>query len=53
MKHKNKKAVAVRYLENTICLFSKKCRGCTVIDHNVDIYSCDHYVYTNYKIRNI
>lgn len=40
-------------LDSTICLFGKECSGCTVVEHNGDIYSCDHYVYPDYKIGNI
>ena len=40
-------------LDSTICLFRKECSGCTVVEHNGDIYSCDHYVYPDYKIGNI
>ena len=40
-------------LPNTICIFSDKCGGCAVIEHNGDIYSCDHYVYPDYKLGNI
>ena len=40
-------------LPNTICIFSDKCGGCSVIEHNGEIYSCDHYVYPDYKLGNI
>ena len=40
-------------LPNTICIFTEKCGGCSIIEHNGDIYSCDHYMYPEYKLGNI
>ncbi|MEI7526526.1 MAG: SPASM domain-containing protein, partial [Mariniphaga sp.] len=36
-----------------ICVFSKNCGDAVVIEHNGDVYSCDHYVYPEYKLGNI
>jgi uncharacterized protein len=36
-----------------ICIFSAKCGDNSVLEHNGDVYSCDHYVYPEYKLGNI
>jgi len=36
-----------------ICLFAENCGGCLVIEHNGDVYSCDHYVYPSRRLGNI
>jgi len=36
-----------------ICIFSKTCGEAVVVEHNGDVYSCDHYVYPEYKLGNI
>jgi uncharacterized protein len=36
-----------------ICVFSKTCGDAVVIEHNGDVYSCDHYVYPEHKLGNI
>ena len=36
-----------------ICVFSKTCGEAVVVEHNGDVYSCDHYVYPEYKLGNI
>jgi uncharacterized protein len=40
-------------LPSTICIFSKQCGKALAIEHNGDIYSCDHYVYPENKLGNI
>ena len=35
------------------CTFSEICGRCLVIEHNGDVYSCDHYVYPEYRLGNI
>lgn len=40
-------------LPSTICIFSKECGRAIAIEHNGDLYSCDHYVYPENKIGNI
>lgn len=40
-------------LPSTICIFSKQCGKALAIEHNGDIYSCDHYVYPEYYLGNI
>ena len=36
-----------------LCTFRKECGDALVIERNGDIYSCDHYVYPEYKLGNI
>lgn len=36
-----------------LCLFSEKCGGALAMEHNGDVFSCDHYVYPGYKLGNI
>ncbi|MBF9018301.1 MULTISPECIES: anaerobic sulfatase maturase [unclassified Oceanispirochaeta] len=36
-----------------ICQFAQKCGNAGIVEHNGDIYSCDHYVYPEYKLGNI
>lgn len=35
------------------CVYSETCGANAVMEHNGDIYPCDHYVYPSYKIGNI
>ncbi len=37
----------------SICLFSENCGRAMAIEHNGDIFSCDHYVYPAYKLGNL
>ena len=36
-----------------ICAYSKECGHAGVMEHNVDVYSCDHFVFPEYKLGNI
>lgn len=36
-----------------ICTFAETCGGNTVIEHNGDLYPCDHFVYEDYRIGNV
>ena len=36
-----------------VCIHARTCGDCLVIEHNGDIYACDHYVYPAYKRGNI
>jgi uncharacterized protein len=40
-------------LGSTLCVFAEKCGGAVAIEHNGDVYSCDHYVYPEYKLGNV
>ncbi len=35
------------------CTFSETCGQALVIEHNGDLYACDHYVYPRYRLGNI
>ena len=35
------------------CAYADTCGGNTVIEHNGDVYPCDHFVYPRYRIGNI
>lgn len=35
------------------CAYAATCGGNTVIEHNGDVYPCDHFVYSKYLIGNI
>lgn len=37
----------------TACFFSRRCGNALIIEHNGDIYSCDHFVYPEYRLGNI
>ncbi len=37
----------------TVCQFSRRCGRSIVIEHNGDLYACDHYVYPRYRLGNI
>ncbi len=37
----------------TLCVFSEVCGRAMALEHNGDLYSCDHYVYPKYKLGNI
>ena len=35
------------------CVYSETCGANAVIEHNGDVYPCDHFVYPKYKIGNV
>ncbi|MCG8474258.1 MAG: anaerobic sulfatase-maturation protein [Cytophagales bacterium] len=37
----------------SLCIFAPTCGDALAMEHNGDVYSCDHYVYPEYKIGNI
>jgi uncharacterized protein len=39
--------------EPGVCVFQRTCGSALVIEHNGDIYSCDHYVYPENRLGNI
>ncbi len=39
--------------ESPICHFAPECGRSLIMEHNGDIYSCDHFVYPEYKVGNI
>lgn len=40
-------------MEPSLCVFSRTCGRAAVIEHNGDLYSCDHFVYPENKLGNI
>jgi uncharacterized protein len=36
-----------------LCVFSETCGGALAMEHNGDLFSCDHYVYPEYFLGNI
>lgn len=36
-----------------LCVFAEKCGRALALEHNGDLYSCDHYVYPKYKLGNL
>lgn len=40
-------------LDSTICIFAEECGRAVTIEHNGDVYSCDHFVYPEYRLGNI
>ncbi len=35
------------------CVYAETCGGNSIIEHNGDVYCCDNFVYTEYKLGNI
>lgn len=40
-------------IEPSLCVFRKRCGRALAIEHNGDLYSCDHFVEPEYKLGNI
>ena len=40
-------------MEPSLCVFKKDCGRALAIEHNGDLYSCDHFVEPDYKLGNI
>lgn len=40
-------------LGSSLCVFAEKCGAALAVEHNGDLYSCDHYVYPKYRLGNI
>ncbi|MCC6304897.1 MAG: anaerobic sulfatase maturase [Rhodobacteraceae bacterium] len=36
-----------------LCVFAEDCGGCLALEHNGDLYACDHYVYPAFRLGNI
>jgi len=36
-----------------LCVFAERCGAAMAMEHNGDVYSCDHYVYPEYKLGNL
>lgn len=40
-------------LGSALCVFGETCGNALAIEHNGDVFSCDHYVYPDYRIGNV
>lgn len=40
-------------IDGSLCTMSKQCGHAGVMEYNGDVYSCDHYVFPQYKLGNI
>ena len=40
-------------LGSSLCVFAEKCGAALAIEHNGDLYSCDHYVYPRHQLGNV
>ena len=40
-------------MEPSLCIFRRQCGLALVLEHNGDLYSCDHYVEPEYRLGNI
>lgn len=37
----------------TLCIFAPDCTGGLAVEHNGDVFACDHYVYPEYRLGNL
>ncbi len=37
----------------SLCIFAETCGNALIIEHNGDLYSCDHFVYPDYRLGNV
>jgi uncharacterized protein len=40
-------------LQQSLCVFRPTCGSALALEHNGDLYSCDHYVYPEHKLGNL
>ncbi|MEW6305187.1 MAG: sulfatase-like hydrolase/transferase [Verrucomicrobiota bacterium] len=40
-------------LGSAMCVFAERCGAALALEHNGDVFSCDHYVYPNFKLGNL
>jgi uncharacterized protein len=40
-------------MDPSLCVFARKCGAALAMEHNGDVYSCDHFVYPENKLGNI
>ena len=40
-------------MEASLCVFRPTCGSALAMEHNGDVYSCDHYVYPEHKLGNV
>lgn len=39
--------------QGPVCTMQKRCGRALVVEHNGDVYACDHYVYPEYRLGNL
>jgi uncharacterized protein len=37
----------------TVCLFSERCGRAAIVEHDGSVYSCDHFMYPEYRLGNL
>ena len=37
----------------SLCIFAETCGNALALEHNGDVYACDHYVYPEYRLGNL
>lgn len=40
-------------MPSSLCVFAETCGDGMALEHNGDLYSCDHYVYPRYRLGNV
>jgi uncharacterized protein len=40
-------------MESPLCVFKKRCGTALAMEHNGDVYSCDHFVYPQHRLGNL
>jgi len=40
-------------LDSSLCIFAETCGDALIVEHNGDLYSCDHFVYPEYNLGNL
>ena len=40
-------------MPSSLCVFGETCGNAVAMEHNGDLYSCDHYVYPQYKLGTV
>ena len=41
------------HIPASLCVFRETCGSALALEHNGDLYSCDHFVYPEYKLGNV
>ena len=39
--------------EGAVCTMARHCGNACIVEHNGDVYSCDHFVYPEFRLGNI